>query len=139
MKLCGNRLKRNLNNGRVRGKRKSSSSSDEGAVFKKMMKQQMQQSVLQQMAQMEEAAIAREEKQELRELQRQQSLAQIGALAPPALPSHPVAQASTPAAPKQVVVPVLSSSPVSGAGKTDSRAVVKQFFNWLVAEQPEED
>ncbi|ORY02354.1 hypothetical protein BCR34DRAFT_591927 [Clohesyomyces aquaticus] len=41
--------------------------------------------------------------------------------------------------PQKTTIPVLSSSPLSGAGKADSRAHVKAFFKWLVAEQPEED
>ena len=39
----------------------------------------------------------------------------------------------------QTTIPVLSSSPLGGAGKADSRAHVKAFFEWLVAEQPEDD
>ena len=90
------------------------------------------------MARIEDQAIAWEEKQELRELQKQQLLAQMGVL-PQALPSYPGVRSSTPTAPQKAVTLVPSSSPVSGAGRTDTRAVVKQFFDWLVAEQPLED
>jgi len=46
---------------------------------------------------------------------------------------------STPQAQRVIKLPIVSSSPIAGAGREDTRAVVKEFFKWIVEQQPEED
>ncbi|KAK7178862.1 hypothetical protein PSPO01_15083 [Paraphaeosphaeria sporulosa] len=94
--------------------------------------------------------------EETRRRQQQQSY-----LLPPQLPAHayawPPSTAPAPPPPAPSIWPLaatndttnakytasrrspVSSSPVSGRGRADDRTVVRQFFEWLIAQQPEDD
>ncbi|KAL5397671.1 hypothetical protein PMIN03_012863 [Paraphaeosphaeria minitans] len=94
--------------------------------------------------------------EETRRRQQQQSY-----FLPPQLPAHayawPPSTAPAPPPPAPSIWPLaatndttnarytasrrspVSSSPVSGRGCADDRTVVRQFFQWLIAQQPEDD
>jgi hypothetical protein len=152
----GNQLKVNPNRGRSSKKRRTSSSSDDG--LQRLEKRFEKRRLMSLMAKFEQDEALNNERAELQryqlEMMRAQQLQPAGGLTgfmvPPLLGARsatlpaatvPAARAGTPPtiAPQSSARTTLSSSPVAGAGRQDTRATVREFFDWLVAEQPEED
>lgn len=160
LKLRGNKLRINPHSRKGKKKRQDSSSDSDGPSLKRLAKQAEKRRIMEQMARMDEEAVARAERRDFQQFQMQQMRLQqlpgtlpgnyLGRQQPPTYyPALTTAapqalRPETPPAPKAITttsssIPVLSSSPVAEGVREDTRIVVKDFFAWLIEQQPEDD
>lgn len=132
----------NPHTGRSRGKgqqRTASSSDDDGssAIMAKLLKQMQQQQMQSQIMRMQEMAAERDERygQQLADRESRQAQPLLDSLAFLRAPTYPPAAALGTSTRRNPT----SSSPVSGAGRIDTRGTTRAFMKWLVEQQPEED
>jgi hypothetical protein len=157
---CGDQLKKGRDGKKKKKKRRSSSSSSDD--LKALQKQAEKRRIQERIEQMEEEQMMRRERRELQRLQMDQQFNALGgymgravgvapsraaqtALPPPVWPSSSIP--ARPVTPVGVGVGVESShagkpapsSPIIAGVEEDPRALVREFFDWLIAEQPDED
>ncbi|KAF2679833.1 hypothetical protein K458DRAFT_490264 [Lentithecium fluviatile CBS 122367] len=146
-----NGLKVDRHTRKGKGKRRRASTSSDEKKLKRLRRDVERRQIEDRIQRMEDAAMDREERREQRRLEQsmwrlppwQSPYAQPPivpfsiALAPVAAP--PPAAARVVASAPLCRTPVPSSSPVAGKGREDTRRTVREFFEWLLLRQEEDE